>query len=160
MSNFLLQFLSLPREDTKRFEILNIISSILEWTDEQRQKAGLARISDVRRTNSNPMLSDFPQSPLSPGKEVLPPPPRHVTDERVCRNCGLTFYRRRPLQGRLPRTGWGVLLGGEVRRGHRRQWGGNDEWCSWYYVGICGENWRSLKDLGSLYYNEILDEIV
>ena len=69
MTNFLLQFLSLPREDTKRFEILNLISSLLEWSDEQRQKAGLARTSspNFRRTNSNPILSDFP---LYPGKEV------------------------------------------------------------------------------------------
>lgn len=71
MTNFLLQFLSLPREDTKRYEILNLISSLLEWNDEQRQKAGLARTSSAnfRRTNSNPMLIDVP---LSPGerKEV------------------------------------------------------------------------------------------
>jgi GRAB domain len=66
MTNFLLQFLSLPREDTKRYEILNLISSILEWNDEQRQKAGLARSttpSNFRRTNSNPLLTDFPTSP-------------------------------------------------------------------------------------------------
>ena len=55
MTNFLLQFLTLPREDTKRFEILGLMASILEWTDEQRQRAGLFRIgmlSDARRTNS------------------------------------------------------------------------------------------------------------
>jgi hypothetical protein len=45
MTNFLIQFLSLPREDTKRFEILNLISSLLEWNDEQRQKVGLAQSS-------------------------------------------------------------------------------------------------------------------
>jgi hypothetical protein len=75
MTNFLLQFLSLPREDTKRFEILNLISSLLEWNDEQRQKAGLARSSGAkdssfRRTNSNPMLSDYPMSPGLDRKEV------------------------------------------------------------------------------------------
>jgi hypothetical protein len=67
MTNFILQFLCLPREDTKRFEILNLIASILEWNDEQRQKAGLARStakdSSFRRTNSNPMLADIAQSP-------------------------------------------------------------------------------------------------
>ena len=74
ITNFLLQFLSLPREDTKRFEILNLISSILEWNDEQRQKAGLARSASkdtgFRRTNSNPMLSDYPMSP-GERKEVI-----------------------------------------------------------------------------------------
>jgi GRAB domain len=70
ITNFLVQFLSLPREDTKRYEILNLISSLLEWNDEQRQKAGLARTTNVRRINSNPMLSEFPLSPDR--KEVFP----------------------------------------------------------------------------------------
>jgi hypothetical protein len=75
MTNFLIQFLSLPREDTKRFDILNLISSLLEWNDEQRQKAGIARSSGskdsgFRRTNSNPMLSDYPMSPGFDRKEV------------------------------------------------------------------------------------------
>jgi GRAB domain len=73
MTNFLLQFLSLPREDTKRFEILNLISSILEWNDEQRQKAGLTRSAKdtVRRSNSHSMLADYQLSP-SDRKEVFP----------------------------------------------------------------------------------------
>jgi hypothetical protein len=77
MTNFLLQFLSLPREDTKRYEILNLIASILEWGDDQRQRAGLQKAGHlaggVRRTNSNPLLADMP---LSPGdrKEVNRPP--------------------------------------------------------------------------------------
>jgi GRAB domain len=77
MTNFLLQFLSLPREDTKRYEILNLIASILEWGDDQRARAGLQKASHsiaggVRRTNSNPLLMDLP---LSPGgrKEVCTP---------------------------------------------------------------------------------------
>jgi len=67
MTNVLLQFLSLPREDTKRYEILNLIASILEWNDEQRQKGGLAKahssVGGVRRTNSNPLLVELPGSP-------------------------------------------------------------------------------------------------
>ena len=85
MTNFLLQFLSLPREDTKRYEILNLIASLLEWNDEQRQKAGLARITssqNVRRTNSHVMLTEFP---LSPGerKEVQPDEEREVMVDYV-----------------------------------------------------------------------------
>lgn len=71
MTNFLLQFLCLPREDTKRYEILNLISSLLEWNEEQRHKAGLARTTHkdagFRRINSNPMLSDYP---VSPGERI------------------------------------------------------------------------------------------
>jgi hypothetical protein len=81
MTNVLLQFLSLPREDTKRFEILNLIASILEWTEEQRQRAGLARSTGlgattgsggVKRSSSNPLLSDYPMSPGLDRKEVRP----------------------------------------------------------------------------------------
>ena len=79
MTNVLLQFLSLPREDTKRFEILNLIASILEWTEEQRQRAGLARSTSlgattggVKRSSSNPLLSDYPMSPGFDRKEVRP----------------------------------------------------------------------------------------
>jgi regulator of replication initiation timing len=81
MTNFLLQFLSLPREDTKRYEILNLIASLLEWNDEQRQKAGLARqttSANFRRSNSNPMLHDIPASP-GDRKEV---PPKTVPQYR------------------------------------------------------------------------------
>lgn len=79
MTNFLLQFLSLPREDTKRFEILNLIASILEWTEEQRQRAGLARSTGlsagtgVKRSSSNPLLSEYPMSPGLDRKEVPVP---------------------------------------------------------------------------------------
>jgi GRAB domain len=80
ITNFLIQFLCLPREDTKRFEILNLISSLLEWNEEQRQKAGLQRStgtkeSGFRRSSSNPMLSDFPTSPGFDRKEVRPRSP-------------------------------------------------------------------------------------
>jgi hypothetical protein len=81
MTNFLLQFLSLPREDTKRFEILNLIASILEWSEEQRQRAGLSRSTaagvvgggGVKRSSSNPLLSDYPMSPGLDRKEVRAP---------------------------------------------------------------------------------------
>ena len=46
MSNLILQFLSMPRADTKRYEILRLIASILQWDDAEREKAGLQRQSD------------------------------------------------------------------------------------------------------------------
>lgn len=43
VTNVLLQFLNTPRGDTKRFEMLTLLSSILQWTDDEREKAGLQR---------------------------------------------------------------------------------------------------------------------
>lgn len=46
MTNLMLQFLTAPRADTKRFEILRLIASVLQWDDAEREKAGLQRQSD------------------------------------------------------------------------------------------------------------------
>ena len=46
MSNLILQFLSMPRADAKRYEILRLIASILQWDDAEREKAGLQRQID------------------------------------------------------------------------------------------------------------------
>ncbi|KAF9530184.1 hypothetical protein CPB83DRAFT_851128 [Crepidotus variabilis] len=43
VTNVLLSFLTTPRGDTKRFEMLSLLSSILSWTDQDREKAGLQR---------------------------------------------------------------------------------------------------------------------
>ena len=43
VTNILLTFLNTPREDTKRFEILILLASILSWSDEERMRAGLQR---------------------------------------------------------------------------------------------------------------------
>jgi hypothetical protein len=43
VTNILLSFLATPRGDTKRFEMLNILSTILGWTDDERERAGLQR---------------------------------------------------------------------------------------------------------------------
>lgn len=44
MTNILLQFLTTSRADSKRFEMLNILSTILSWDDVEREKAGLQRM--------------------------------------------------------------------------------------------------------------------
>ncbi|KAF9009964.1 hypothetical protein BDQ17DRAFT_1347230 [Cyathus striatus] len=43
ITNVLLQFLTTPRTDGKRFEMLNLLASILNWGDTEREKAGLMR---------------------------------------------------------------------------------------------------------------------
>ncbi|TCD66904.1 hypothetical protein EIP91_000743 [Steccherinum ochraceum] len=43
VTNVLLSFLVTPRADPKRFEMLSLLSSILSWNDDEREKAGLQR---------------------------------------------------------------------------------------------------------------------
>ena len=55
VTNILLTFLNTPREDTKRFEILGLLSSILSWSDEERVRAGLQRMgANSASTASSP----------------------------------------------------------------------------------------------------------
>jgi hypothetical protein len=44
VNNILLAFLSTSRADSKRFEMLSLLSTILGWDDREREKAGLQRI--------------------------------------------------------------------------------------------------------------------
>ncbi len=43
VTNLFLQFLTTPRADTKRFEMLSLIASVMSWNDEERETAGLQR---------------------------------------------------------------------------------------------------------------------
>lgn len=43
ITNVLLQFITTPRADAKRFEMLNLLASILQWSDQERERAGLQR---------------------------------------------------------------------------------------------------------------------
>ena len=43
VTNVLLSFLNTPRADSKRFEMLTLLASILQWSDDEREKAGLQR---------------------------------------------------------------------------------------------------------------------
>jgi len=58
VTNILLTFLNTPREDTKRFEILGLLASILSWSDEERMRAGLQRTG----ANSAP-IANSPSRP-------------------------------------------------------------------------------------------------
>ncbi|KAI0011703.1 hypothetical protein F4779DRAFT_571785 [Xylariaceae sp. FL0662B] len=85
VTNHFLQFLALDRSDPKKFQILQIIAGLLNWTDEQREQAGLARpgtssntlrlpTSPFHRTPSTPSLNtDFfsEPTPTSANKETL-----------------------------------------------------------------------------------------
>lgn len=43
VTNILLSFLTAPRGDSKRFEMLKVLSDILSWNESEREKAGLQR---------------------------------------------------------------------------------------------------------------------
>jgi len=53
VTNVVLSFLQTPRGDTKRFEILSLLASILSWTDQEREKAGLQRSGNSELGNTN-----------------------------------------------------------------------------------------------------------
>ena len=46
VTNILLSFLTTHRADSKRFEMLSILSTILSWDDLEREKAGLQRVGN------------------------------------------------------------------------------------------------------------------
>jgi hypothetical protein len=43
VTNVLMAFFSTPRADPKRFEMLQLIASVLSWTDDERERVGLQR---------------------------------------------------------------------------------------------------------------------
>ncbi|KAI0301601.1 hypothetical protein B0F90DRAFT_318651 [Multifurca ochricompacta] len=70
VTNVLLTFLNTPREDTKRFEMLGLLASILSWSDEERVRAGLQRIG-----------TNLPSSANSPARQRPRPLELEKTDE-------------------------------------------------------------------------------
>lgn len=53
VTNVLLAFLSTPRADSKRFEMLTLLASILSWNDQEREKAGLQRVNPSEPTHGS-----------------------------------------------------------------------------------------------------------
>jgi hypothetical protein len=59
VTNILLSFLTAPRGDGKRFEMLKILSDILSWSDTEREKAGLQRgAGGISRSTSKGSTGD------------------------------------------------------------------------------------------------------
>jgi hypothetical protein len=72
VTNVILSFLQTPRGDTKRFEILSLLASILSWTDQDRERAGLQRsgISESGHSNSSTFWTrSSPTTPINPDQE-------------------------------------------------------------------------------------------
>jgi hypothetical protein len=66
VTNHLLQFLALDRSDSRKFQILQIIAGLLNWTDEQREQAGLARPGTASNNSLRLPTSPFRRTPSSP----------------------------------------------------------------------------------------------
>ncbi|KAI9815042.1 MAG: hypothetical protein M1827_002885 [Pycnora praestabilis] len=62
VTNHFLHFLILDRSDPKKFQILQLIAALLNWTDEQREQAGLAR-PGASNTSLRTPLSPFHRAP-------------------------------------------------------------------------------------------------
>lgn len=65
VTNHLLHFLTLDRGDAKRFQVLQVMAGYLNWTDEQREQAGLARPGTSNNILRLP-ASPFHRTPSSP----------------------------------------------------------------------------------------------
>jgi len=59
ITNVLISFFNTPRADSKRFEMLSLLASILSWSDEDRERAGLQRTggSGLAPPNGSPASS-------------------------------------------------------------------------------------------------------
>lgn len=53
ISNLIIGFLMAPRGDRKRFEILTIIASVLQMSEEQKEQVGLLRPKNLRSSPSS-----------------------------------------------------------------------------------------------------------
>jgi GRAB domain len=54
VTNVLMAFFSTQRADPKRFEMLQLLASVLSWTDEERERVGLQRSLGNASTASRP----------------------------------------------------------------------------------------------------------
>ncbi|KAF4119426.1 LOW QUALITY PROTEIN: Chromosome segregation ATPase [Geosmithia morbida] len=66
VTNHLLHFLTLDRGDVKRFQVLQVMAGYLNWTDEQREQAGLSRPGASSSNSLRLPLSPFNRTPSSP----------------------------------------------------------------------------------------------
>jgi hypothetical protein len=66
VTNYFLHFLSLDRSDPKKFEILQYIAALLNWTPEQKEQAGLTRPGTLNSSSLRLPKSPFYRTPSTP----------------------------------------------------------------------------------------------
>ena len=64
-TNHFIHFLALDRSDPKKFQVLQLIAALLAWTEEEREKAGLARPGSIASSSAGTGSLRLPQSPAS-----------------------------------------------------------------------------------------------
>ncbi|KAH8914677.1 hypothetical protein BT69DRAFT_1289852 [Atractiella rhizophila] len=69
VTNVLITFLRTPRADTKRYEMLQLLSSVLSWTDEERERAGLQKAVGGEGTRPNTSTGRVQMQRKGSGKE-------------------------------------------------------------------------------------------
>ncbi|KAI5293139.1 hypothetical protein KEM55_007263, partial [Ascosphaera atra] len=81
VTNYLLQFLSLERADPKKFQVLQLISALLGWSDEEKEQAGLARPGST--THHTPGFGSLrsPSSPMFRGGSTPSMPTDYLSAE-------------------------------------------------------------------------------
>lgn len=74
VTNILLSYLTTARGDSKRFEMLSLLSSILSWSDLEREQAGLqkssAKAGSMLRRPSGIVARPIPEDEEEPANEV------------------------------------------------------------------------------------------
>lgn len=76
VTNVLLSFLTTPRADSKRFEMLSLLATILSWNDDEREKAGLQRKGGLITPSTGLSIFGRSNSPTTTKNPDL-----HKTDE-------------------------------------------------------------------------------
>jgi GRAB domain len=99
VTNILLTFLCTPREDTKRFEMLGLLASILSWSDEERGRAGLQRTGANSSANSpaRPRPMELEKTDETEVCDTAPAPFTHSAEESSSLSpvFGWSFFSRK-----------------------------------------------------------------
>lgn len=105
VTNHLLHFLTLDRSDAKRFQVLQVMAGYLNWTDEQREQAGLSRpgLSGSLRLPSSP----FHRTPSSPSlsADLFTDPGPTAKDKETLSELWAGFLERSAQEGNPVETG-------------------------------------------------------
>ncbi|THH28591.1 hypothetical protein EUX98_g5599 [Antrodiella citrinella] len=104
VTNVLLSFLNTPRADSKRFEMLSLLSSILSWNDDEREKAGLQKKGGIL-SSASASIWGRATSPKGPELEKI-----DETEVSLAHQYSTTFLTHRitvflPFVGRIPAHG-------------------------------------------------------
>jgi hypothetical protein len=83
VSNLIVKFLSTPREDTKKYEMLAVLSNVLSWTEHEQELVGLRRVGSSASNSGGYSLWGKAASPATTPSKL--PPTLEKTDETEVR---------------------------------------------------------------------------